>query len=323
MVNRYQRRNSRPHACHSFMNNYGPPHHPRPLIHQPPIPTHDGRFIPSTVFSPDHYFQGINSTFAERAYLLSCLQQEDIRVTALLTVIADLNARMASGAQMRAREAKWLRRDLAAKRYEVDMSSRQEKLILQRLGEVTLVIQQRERWSMVEREKGMGVGVGVGAGAAMRVDIGMSGNAWGGWNGPDVVSSNGQQIMREGQPQGHYDCLGWGQQFPAPGYVMITPPASTEGGGISGCNDWQLPASVDSSSDWDMSRNSSVDAMEQKPARVGRSDSMVELAAGRPRAQRRMSMPDLGSKPRGGDYPRYLGYYSPGCSLELADGSDN
>lgn len=226
---------------------------------------------------------------------------------------------------MRAREAKWLRRDLAAKRYEVDMSSRQEKLILRRLGEVTLVIQQRERWCRVERERVMGVGVGVGvaAGAATRVDIGMGGNAWGGWNGSDVVSSNGQQILGGGQPQGHYGCQGWGQQFPAPGYVMVTPPASTESGGIAGCSDWQLPASVDSSSDWDMSRISGVDAIEQKPARLTRSGSMVELAAGRQRAESRMSMPGLDSKPWEGDYPRYLGYYSPGCSLELADGSDN
>ncbi|OBT72360.1 hypothetical protein VF21_07502 [Pseudogymnoascus sp. 05NY08] len=271
----------------------------------------------------------MNSIFAERAYLLSSLQREDVRATALLTVIADLNARMASGAPMGGKEAKWLRRDLAAKRHAADMSVRQEKLILQRLGEVTLVIQQRERWWRVERERERVVGGGGGAG--MGVNVGMGGNAWGGWNGGDVVSWNSQQVLCDAQPQGYYGGQGWVQQVPAPGYVMATPPESTEGGGIMGCNewqvqvpsssDWQLPVPVDSSSDWNMSRISGADAMEQKPVRVARSDSMVEIAAGRRRAQSRMSIPDLSSRSWGGDYPQYLGYYSPGCSQ--ADGSDN
>ncbi|ELR09196.1 hypothetical protein GMDG_03773 [Pseudogymnoascus destructans 20631-21] len=278
----------------------------------------------------------MTSIFAERAYLLSSLQREDVRATALLTVIADINARMASsGAPVRAKEAKWLRRDLAAKRHAADMSGRQEKLILQRLGEVTLVIQQRERWWRVERERGMGAGT--------RVEVGMGGNAWGGWNGGDVVSWNGQQVQYDGQPQGYYGGQGWVQQVAAPGYVMATPPASTEGGGVIGCNDWQvqvpgcndwqvqvpgssdwqLPVPVDSSSDWNMSRISGADAMEQKPVRVARSDSMVEVAAGRRRAQSRMSMPDLSSRQWGGDCPQYLGYYSPGCSPEMTGGSVN
>jgi hypothetical protein len=270
----------------------------------------------------------MTSIFAERAYLLSSLQREDVRATALLTVIADINARMASG-PMRAKEVKWLRRDLAAKRHAADVSGRQEKLILQRLGEVTLVIQQRERWWRVERERGVGGGVGAGTG----VEVGMGGNAWGGWNGTDVVSWNGQQVQYDGQPQAYCGGQGWVQQVPAPGYVMNTPPASTEDGGIIGCNDWQvqapgssgwqLPVTVDSSSDWNMSQISGADAMEQKPVRVARSDSMVEIAAGRRRAQSRMSMPDLGSRPWGGDCPRYLGYYSPGCSPEMTDGSGN
>ncbi|OBT89005.1 hypothetical protein VE02_02192 [Pseudogymnoascus sp. 03VT05] len=259
----------------------------------------------------------MNSIFAERAYLLSSLQREDVRATALLTVIADLNARMASGAPMRGKEAKWLRRDLAAKRHAADMSVRQEKLILQKLGEVTLVIQQRERWWRVESERGMGGGVGAGAG----VEVGMGGSALGGWSGGDVVSWNSQQVLCDAQPQGYYGGQGWVQQVPAPRYVMATPPASTEGDGIMGCNDWQVPVPVDSSSDWNMSRISGSDAMEQKPVRVARSDSMVELAAGRRRVQSRVSMPDLSSRSWGGDYPQYLGYYSPGCSQ--ADGSDN
>lgn len=220
---------------------------------------------------------------------------------------------------MRAREAKFLRRDLAAKRHAADMSVRQEMWILQRLGEVTLVIQQRERWGKVERGRGMGVGVVAGT----MVEVGEGGH---GWNGTWVAGEgvwHGRQILCEGQPQGYYAGQGWGQQLPAPGYVMVTPPASTEGGGITGCNDWQSPAVVDSSSDWDMCRVSGVDVMEQKSPRAARSDLMVELAAGRRRAQSRMSMPDLSSQPWGGDYPRYLGYYYPRCSLEMVDSSDN
>lgn len=303
------------------MNNYGygPRHRPRAPPYQLPMPNHNGPFTPSPPFSPDHCFQGISSIFAERAYLLSSLQREDLRATALLTAIADINVRMASGAPMRAREAKFLRRDLAAKRHAADMSGRQEKLILQRLGEVTLVIQQRERWCKVEREKGSGGGIGSGA----RVEVGMGGNAWGGWNGADVASWNGQQVLCEGQPQGYYGGQGWDQQLPAPGYVMVTPPSFTEGGGFTGRNDWQPPVPVDSSSDWDTSRASGGDIMEQRSPQAARSDSMVELAAGRRGAQSRMSMPDLISRPWGGDYPRYLGYYSPGCPLEMVGGSEN
>ncbi|OBT59208.1 hypothetical protein VE04_00349 [Pseudogymnoascus sp. 24MN13] len=271
----------------------------------------------------------MNSILAERAYLLSSLQREDVRATALLTVIADLNARMASRPPTRWKERKLIRRDLEAKRHAADVSVRQEKRILQRLGEVTLVIQQRERWWRVERERGIGGGFG----AEARVEGGMGGNAWGGWNGADVVSWNGQQVQYEGQPQGYYGGQGWVQQVSPPGYVMVTPPASTEGGGIIGCNDrqvqvpgssdWQFPVPVDSSSDWNMSRISGADAMEQKPVRVARSDSMVEVAAGRRRAQSSMSMPDLGSSSWGGDCPQYLGYYSPGCSPEMTGGSVN
>ncbi|KFY29008.1 hypothetical protein V493_02604 [Pseudogymnoascus sp. VKM F-4281 (FW-2241)] len=320
MVNRYKRRNSRPRAGTSFMSNYGPRHRPRPTRFQPPLPNHAGAFNPKPAFSPDQYFHGISSIFAERACLLSSLQREDLRATGLLTIIADINTRMASGAPMWAREAKYLRRDLAAKRHAADVSVRQEKLLLQRLGEVTLVIQQRERWYKVERERGMGAGIGGGA----RLDVRTGGNTWGDWNGPNVASWNGQQVLCGGQPQGYYGGQGWGQQLPPPGYVMIPPPTYTEDCGPIGHNYGQVHAPVNSCSDWDMSRVSEGDAAEQGSPQKARSYSMVELSAAvRTRAQGSMSMPDLSSRSLGGDYPRYLGYYSSGCSLEIVGGSDN
>ncbi|OBT61665.1 hypothetical protein VE03_08393 [Pseudogymnoascus sp. 23342-1-I1] len=323
MVNRYQRRNSRPQAGPNFMNNNGPRHRPRaPPYQQPPMPTHGGTFIPSPPFSPAHYFQGLNSIFAERAYLLSSLQREDLRATAILTAIADINARMALEPQTRGREMKFLRRDLATKRHTADMSASQEKLILQRLGEVTFMIQQRERWWRVERGRERGCGVE----AVARMEVGTGGDVLGGWNGPwvpDERAWNGQQVPCEGQPQGYYAAQGWGQQLPAQGYVTVTPPASTEGCGPTGHNDWQAQVPIDSCSDWDMSRVSGGDVVEQRSPQGARSDSMVELAAGRRRAQSRMSMPDLGSRSWGGEYPLYLGYWPSGSSLEYADGSDN
>ncbi|KFY17589.1 hypothetical protein V492_00570 [Pseudogymnoascus sp. VKM F-4246] len=322
MVNKCQRRNSRAQAGPNFINinNYGPSHSPRSATRQPPMPAHGRTFTPSPHFPPDHHFQGINSVFAERARLLSSLQREDLRATGLLTMIADIDARLSSGLPMRNREVKWLKRDLAKKRQAADISARQERFILQRLGEVTLVIQQRERWWKVERERGLRAGIGHGA----RVGVEMGGNPWGSPYGTGISGEgawNGRQDLYESQPQGYsYGFQGWGQQFTPAYTTMFTPPSSTESGGITGCNDWQNLAPVDSSSDWDMSRISGFDAMEQKSVRVARSDSMVELAADRRRAQSRMSMPDLSSRSWGCDY---LGYQYPGYSPEMADSSDN
>ncbi|KFX93132.1 hypothetical protein O988_06970, partial [Pseudogymnoascus sp. VKM F-3808] len=130
---------------------------------------------------------------------------------------------------------------------------------------------------------------------------------------------------------------GWGQQFPAPGYVIPTPPASTEGGiptaptdwqhspppplDISNSNDWpSTPPPLDSSSDWDTSRVSACDdAADQPSPQTARSEPMAERDTGRKGAKSRMmSLPNLGSGSwEGGGCPRYLGYYFPGEEMEM------
>ncbi|KAL5349237.1 hypothetical protein ACLOAV_005525 [Pseudogymnoascus australis] len=318
MVNRCQRRNSRPQAGPNFMNNHAPRHRPRAPLYQPPTPNHSGTFIPSLPFYPGHHSQGISDIFAERAHLLSSLQQEDLRSTALFTEIAEINARLASGVP----RPRILRKHLASKRNAAEMGARQERSILQRLGEVTFVIQQRERWCKVERGRGPGERIGTAA----RMEVGTGGHVWGGCYGMWVADErawNGQHVPCEGEPQGYSASQGWGQQLPAQGYVMVTPPASTEGCGPTGQNDWQAQAPGDNCSDWDMCRVSAGDVVEQRSPPAARSDSMVELGAGRRRAQSRMSMPDLSSRQWGGDYPLYLGYYSSESSQGMADGLDN
>ncbi|KFY48863.1 hypothetical protein V495_00965, partial [Pseudogymnoascus sp. VKM F-4514 (FW-929)] len=117
---------------------------------------------------------------------------------------------------------------------------------------------------------------------------------------------------------------GWAQQFPAPVYMIPTPPASTEGGiptaptdwqhspppplDISNSNDWpSTPPPLDSSSDWDTS------------PQTARSEPMAERDMGHKGAKSRMmSLPNLVSGSwEGGGCPRYLGYYSPGEEMEM------
>ena len=204
-------------------------------------------------------------------------------------------------------EARALRKKLGAKRHRADISMREEKSILQRLGEVTFMIQQRQRWYVVQREMAMGIGIGLGA--AMK--LGRDGRIWGNLNGAWITDDgvrHGQQapcLYSEVQPQGYNGSHGWNQQFPVPGYMMDTVAESMEGGRFTGLNGWQ-PAPVDSPRGWEPSQISGTDVMMQKSPWAAKSDSMLERTVGR-RGGQTASLPDLGPEPWGGGNRCYLG----------------
>jgi hypothetical protein len=87
----------------------------------------------------------------ERFYLLDCLQIENHKATELLRSITPLEESLIQNEHFfRRKKTKkrlgWLRRRL-------DETSRQEKRILARLGQVYFEIQTRERWTQIEYER--------------------------------------------------------------------------------------------------------------------------------------------------------------------------
>jgi len=98
---------------------------------------------------PRNSFRSSGALHAERSYLISSLEHEDLKAVALLRQIPPLEEQLAQ-AHHRARKIKkqigWLRSRL-------EEATRQEETILARLGQLTHEIQIRERWSQIENER--------------------------------------------------------------------------------------------------------------------------------------------------------------------------
>jgi len=286
----HQRPNSRPWPYKPSMTYYnGQTWYSQMTNFNPPI-------SPYQPYGPQP-FQATSNLYTERAYLLTSLQREDSRATHLLSTITSIRARLDSPTPLRFRDAKALRKSLAAKRRGAEMSMKQEKWILQRLGHVTFMIQQRERWERVEREKMMGASSGMCN----------NGGVWGGWDGiwqqaqqPTYAYTEGQQIGEQG----------WGQCQPQTGFVVELPATPVADSGFQSSNDWQGQTSAGSPGSWQTvsAEGSGSEAAQQSPWE-SKSDSMAEPVGSGRGAWKRMSVPDLSSGSwSDGDF-QYVGYY--------------
>ena len=97
------------------------------------------------------YFEELHP---ERWYLLDCLQIENRKATELLLSIALLEERLAENNKSFFRPGK-IKKRLGWLRGRLNEANRQERGILTRLGQVTLEIQTRERWTQIENERRM------------------------------------------------------------------------------------------------------------------------------------------------------------------------
>jgi hypothetical protein len=87
----------------------------------------------------------------ERAYLLSCLQQENGKATELLKRILPLEEILVF--TQVSHERRPAKKHLGWLRCRIKETTRQEKAILARLGQLSYEIQSRERWTQVESER--------------------------------------------------------------------------------------------------------------------------------------------------------------------------
>lgn len=302
-----QRRSKRFGGENNFMSYHAYNTRSRTSTYQPHMTNYHQNSKPHhNTFQASQYLPSAASLLNERAYLLTSLQREDLRATSLLASIADINARLESGVQMRFKEAKMLRKTLGFKRHSAEMRMRQEKWILQRLGEVTFLIQQRERWERVDMERRMGMG----------------GQIWGGWNGFWMadVKRLGQQapcingdIHSQNRPVGQE----WYHQLPASGLAVEMPatPVDSKFESLSG---WQTQTSGGSPSCWPIQTVSENDATRQQSPSTAKSESMVEPTGNRRGDWNRMSVPDLTSGSWNNGEPRYLGYFPRRSSEEIS-----
>jgi hypothetical protein len=98
---------------------------------------------------PRNSFRSSGALHAERSYLLSSLEHENLKAVALLRQISPLEEQLAQahrGARKIKKQIGWLRSRL-------EEASRQEETILAWLGQLTHEIQIRERWGQIENER--------------------------------------------------------------------------------------------------------------------------------------------------------------------------
>ncbi len=106
---------------------------------------------PSYADVPTPQLRSFEELQVERSYLINCLQREDSKATELLKKIRHLQD-TSHGATDGSVHRK-LKRQLGHFKSRMCQSTKQEKMILARLGQVTYEIQSKERWSRVENER--------------------------------------------------------------------------------------------------------------------------------------------------------------------------
>jgi len=98
------------------------------------------------------FFEELHS---ERTYLLDCLQIQNRKATELLRSIPPLEERLIQN-NSPSFERKRIRKRLGWLRQKLVETNRQEKRVLARLGQLTLEIQTRERWTQIDFERRQG-----------------------------------------------------------------------------------------------------------------------------------------------------------------------
>jgi len=106
------------------------------------------RVLPLTPYQCASSFEELH---AGRLYLLDCLQHADAKATDLLKNITNLQETLNGGVGCSAR--KRFKRQLAWARRRMRETTRLEKSILQRLGQIAYDIQRQERWTQVQEER--------------------------------------------------------------------------------------------------------------------------------------------------------------------------
>lgn len=86
----------------------------------------------------------------ERSYLLNALQREDHKATELLKKVRDIQESLQG---IQGQMQRKLKRQLGQTKCAMSQCTKQEKLILSRLGQVTYEIQSKERWIRIEHER--------------------------------------------------------------------------------------------------------------------------------------------------------------------------
>lgn len=96
--------------------------------------------------------QSLQGLMTERSYLLNSLQREDAHATALLSQHSFLTHTLSLLPLPAGREARRLQWQLKTTQTRLHETTKQEKSILNRLGQITFEIQSRERRAAVEEE---------------------------------------------------------------------------------------------------------------------------------------------------------------------------
>ncbi|KAK0666114.1 hypothetical protein QBC41DRAFT_281666 [Cercophora samala] len=124
---------------------------------RPQLPRTAGQRAPSSSFRANSYVAAVQSLdprpleqlHNERSYLVYNLQKQGQRATRLFQKYAALEVLM-SGTQTPA-EAKKSKREMSSLKNKISESTQQEQLILIRLGELHIELQNRDRWMQVHQ----------------------------------------------------------------------------------------------------------------------------------------------------------------------------
>ncbi|KAK0621598.1 hypothetical protein B0T17DRAFT_618026 [Bombardia bombarda] len=87
----------------------------------------------------------------ERSYLLYNLQRQGERATKLFSKYAALETRLSSETLGKGRESRKAKKEAALLKSKISENTQQEQLILLRLGELYVEMQNRERWALVHQ----------------------------------------------------------------------------------------------------------------------------------------------------------------------------
>lgn len=103
------------------------------------------------LFTPPQRLPRLEELYAERSYLLSNLQQENFKATDLLRKVPPLEETLMRGQSSQTRRR--ARKQIGWLRYRINETTRQERTIMNRLGELAHEIRSKERRSQIESEQ--------------------------------------------------------------------------------------------------------------------------------------------------------------------------
>ena len=103
------------------------------------------------LFTPSQPPPRLEELYAERTYLLSNLQQENLKATDLLRKLPPLEEILTRGQSSQTRRR--ARKQIGWLRYRIHETTRQERTITNRLGQLAYEIRSRERWNQIRSDQ--------------------------------------------------------------------------------------------------------------------------------------------------------------------------